>query len=607
MRGLAVMRPPWGNMFEFATAGAAAAALAYCLLARRRHWEWLGLFVIGPILLILGLAMFAFYTEAAELMPALKSVWLVIHVVVAILAVAVFTIGFSIGIVYLVRRHREEHPPARRNFVESLPPAASLERAAYGLNMVGFILWTFTLVAGAIWAQKAWSAYWTWDPKEVWTFVIWVVYAAYMHARATAGWEPRKAMWIALAGYVLRPAQLHRGQPAVHRVAQLLGAQVVLRYTLYRLLIFFGCLLFFWLVGLRNDQVLLLLVSAVVSVVLSFFLLRSQRDQFSAQIADRMEKRQAAKREAQGPADPDPDSDEAVEDAEIEDARVEDARSTTAPTANPRRFPASNPRKCQVSRPTIGRELTTTSGRKLTVCGSGRRTDPGSHTLDEYGSWTAPSVRDEAGPSGRSAPARGRDSPAGRTSPSPASMPCGSTTPSLGRPYLLSPSSSTTVACSIHAPSVLATNSPNSSNTSTCGCGSGTPHSAKRTNANDSSHVSRRPSTNGATASTWSVRPNGTASPSRSTAVVWRPTLDGARRRRSARSRAHRRGEGSRRPLSPRRSSAVHDVDDVHAYESTLCTHHPRRAPGLVGATGRAGARCRADRAAAATRGPPPP
>ena len=203
MRGLAVMRPPWGNMFEFATAGAAAAAsLAYCLLARRRHWEWLGLFVIGPVLLTLGLAMFAFYTEAAELMPALKSVWLVIHVVVAFLAVAVFTIGFSMGIVYLVKRRREEHPPARRNFVETLPSAASLERTAYGLNMVGFILWTFTLVAGAIWAQKAWSSYWTWDPKEVWTFVIWVVYAAYMHARATAGWEPRKAMWIALAGYV---------------------------------------------------------------------------------------------------------------------------------------------------------------------------------------------------------------------------------------------------------------------------------------------------------------------------------------------------------------------------------------------------------------------
>ncbi|MEO7061480.1 MAG: c-type cytochrome biogenesis protein CcsB [Lapillicoccus sp.] len=202
MRGLAVMRPPWGNMFEFAVAGAAAVALAYCGLARRNHWEWLGLFVIGPVLLTLGLALFAFYTEAAELVPALKSVWLVIHVTVAILAVGVLTIGFSVGIVYLVKRHREDHPSSSRTFMETLPSAARLERTAYGLNMVGFILWTFTLIAGAIWAQKAWSTYWSWDPKEVWTFVIWVVYAAYMHARATAGWEPRRATMIALVGYV---------------------------------------------------------------------------------------------------------------------------------------------------------------------------------------------------------------------------------------------------------------------------------------------------------------------------------------------------------------------------------------------------------------------
>lgn len=202
LRGLAVMRPPWGNMFEFATAGATAAAVAYCVLARRNRWEWLGLFVVGPVLLTLGTALLAFYTEAAELMPALKSVWLVIHVTVAILAVGVFVLGFSVGVVYLARSHREASPPARRTFWETLPSAASLERTAYGLNMVGFILWTFTLVAGAIWAQKAWGSYWTWDPKEVWTFVVWVVYAAYMHARATAGWEPRKAMWIAIAGFV---------------------------------------------------------------------------------------------------------------------------------------------------------------------------------------------------------------------------------------------------------------------------------------------------------------------------------------------------------------------------------------------------------------------
>ncbi len=202
MRGLAVSRPPWGNMFEFATAGAAAVGVAYSVLAKRNHWQWLGVFVVAPILLVLGLSLSVLYTEAGELMPALKSYWLAIHVSVAFLAVAFFTLAFAVGIVYLVRLRREERPPARPNFVESLPSSAVLERTAYSLNMVAFILWTFTLIAGAIWAKQAWGAYWQWDPKEVWTFVIWTVYAAYMHSRATAGVDHRKSMLIALTGYV---------------------------------------------------------------------------------------------------------------------------------------------------------------------------------------------------------------------------------------------------------------------------------------------------------------------------------------------------------------------------------------------------------------------
>lgn len=201
MRGLAVSRPPWGNMFEFATAAAAAIGTAYCVLAKRNDWQWLGVFIVTPVLLVLGLSVAVLYTDAGELMPALKSYWLGIHVSVAFIAVAFFTIAFAVGLLYLVRLRREQNPPARPNFIESLPSATALERTAYSVNMVGFILWTFTLIAGAIWAQKAWGSYWTWDPKEVWTFVVWVVYAAYLHARATAGWEPRKAMTIALAGY----------------------------------------------------------------------------------------------------------------------------------------------------------------------------------------------------------------------------------------------------------------------------------------------------------------------------------------------------------------------------------------------------------------------
>ena len=202
MRGVAVARPPWGNMFEFATASAAAVGLTYSVLAKRNNWQWLGVFVVTPILLVLGLSLAVLYTEAGELMPALKSYWLGIHVGVAFLAVAFFTIAAIIGVLYLVRRRREEKPPARSSFIESLPSSAALERTAYGLNMVAFILWTFTLIAGAIWAKQAWGAYWQWDPKEVWTFVIWTVYAAYMHSRATAGIDLRKSMYIALAGFV---------------------------------------------------------------------------------------------------------------------------------------------------------------------------------------------------------------------------------------------------------------------------------------------------------------------------------------------------------------------------------------------------------------------
>jgi cytochrome c-type biogenesis protein CcsB len=201
MRGLAVSRPPWGNMFEFATAAAAAVAVTYSVLARRNRWEWLGVFVVTPVLLTLGLSLTVLYTEAGELMPALRSYWLGIHVSIAFIAVALFTIAFAISLLYLVRARREQQPPATPNFIESLPASGRLEQTAYSLNMVGFILWTFTVIAGAIWAKEAWGAYWQWDPKEVWSFVIWTVYAAYMHGRATAGVDLKKSTYIALAGY----------------------------------------------------------------------------------------------------------------------------------------------------------------------------------------------------------------------------------------------------------------------------------------------------------------------------------------------------------------------------------------------------------------------
>ena len=206
LRGLSVMRAPWGNMFEFSTAGALAVCASYVVLSARRDLRWLGLFVALPVLLTLGLALTVFYTEASELLPSLKSVWLVIHVIVAILAVGLFTIAFSVVVLQLIQARWEDAPQPltglRARVAAALPDSRALERTAYGLHVVAFPLWTFTLVAGAIWAEQAWGYYWNWDPKEVATFVVWVVYAAYLHARATTGWSTRRANYLAVAGYL---------------------------------------------------------------------------------------------------------------------------------------------------------------------------------------------------------------------------------------------------------------------------------------------------------------------------------------------------------------------------------------------------------------------
>ena len=205
-RGLAAERAPWGNMYEFAVTGAMVVTGVFLVVLLRHDVRWLGAFVIGPVLLTLGLAVAVLYTEDAQLVPALRSYWLMIHVSVAFIATALFTLGFSITVLQLVQDRRQSRraagrAPGRGAFMDRLPPAAELERLAYRMHVVAFPLWTFAVIAGAIWAQAAWGRYWNWDPKEVWSFVVWVVYAGYLHARATRGWDGRRAAYLALAGY----------------------------------------------------------------------------------------------------------------------------------------------------------------------------------------------------------------------------------------------------------------------------------------------------------------------------------------------------------------------------------------------------------------------
>ncbi len=200
LRGAEVGRAPLGNMFEFAITGSMFVMVSYVGWSFRRDLRWLGMFVVGPVLLTLGLAITIWYTDAKELMPSLKSYWLVIHVTVATISVALCGIGAVMGALYLWQSKVEAS--GARSFLNRLPASRQLEKLTYGLHVLAFPLWTFTVIAGAIWARQAWGSYWNWDPKEVWSFVIWTVYAAYLHARVTSGWRTQNATWIALAGFV---------------------------------------------------------------------------------------------------------------------------------------------------------------------------------------------------------------------------------------------------------------------------------------------------------------------------------------------------------------------------------------------------------------------
>ncbi|WP_285728151.1 c-type cytochrome biogenesis protein CcsB [Psychromicrobium xiongbiense] len=206
LRGLAAGRVPWGNMFEFCTTGSFLVAAVFLIVLTRRDLRFLGTFVIGLVLVMLFAASSAFYVPAAHLVPALQSYWLVIHVSIAVLSSAIFTLTFAMGVLQLVQTWRSrslaQGKPDKLPFMRLVPSALSLENLSYRLNALAFVGWTLTLIFGAMWAEKAWGRYWGWDTKEVWTFVIWVVYAGYLHARATRGWTGTRAAVLSITGYL---------------------------------------------------------------------------------------------------------------------------------------------------------------------------------------------------------------------------------------------------------------------------------------------------------------------------------------------------------------------------------------------------------------------
>ncbi|WP_445153514.1 c-type cytochrome biogenesis protein CcsB [Arthrobacter sp. Hor0625] len=205
-RALGAGRVPWGNMYEFLTTGAFVAVAVFLLVLIRRDLRFLGTFVVGLAIVMLVAASVAYWTPVGHLVPALQSYWLIIHVSIAVLSSALFTLTFAMSALQLVQSHRQKTIAAggadKLGFMRLVPNALSLENLSYRINAIAFVGWTFTLMFGAIWAEKAWGRFWGWDTKEVWTFVIWVVYAGYLHARATRGWTGTRAAWLSIVGYL---------------------------------------------------------------------------------------------------------------------------------------------------------------------------------------------------------------------------------------------------------------------------------------------------------------------------------------------------------------------------------------------------------------------
>lgn len=226
LRGIAAGRWPTANMYEFTLVGVFVAVLVLTIVQRRRVIAFVGVVVMGIAVLALVLALNAFYIQADQVQPALQSYWLILHVGVAITATGIFTVAFATSVLQVLRSFREEalaevDEPAvtvgaaaprsdrfrrwvggpRFGWLEQVPGSRELEALSFRLNAVAFVLWTLTLIGGAIWAEHAWGRYWGWDPKEVGTFVAWVVYAAYLHARTTRGWNGRRASYFVFVGY----------------------------------------------------------------------------------------------------------------------------------------------------------------------------------------------------------------------------------------------------------------------------------------------------------------------------------------------------------------------------------------------------------------------
>ncbi|MEU4839108.1 c-type cytochrome biogenesis protein CcsB [Nocardia testacea] len=205
LRGFSTGRFPLGNMYEFVSMATAAAAVVGLAFMRDARYRAMWVFLLVPMLILMFLAGTVLYTDAAPVVPALRSFWLPLHVTIVSLGSGVFLVSGVASLLFLYRLRQPEGAESSNilgTIARRLPDARTLDRLAYRTTIIGFPLFGAGVILGAIWAEAAWGRFWGWDPKETCSFIAWVLYAAYLHARATSGWRDTKAAWINVAGFV---------------------------------------------------------------------------------------------------------------------------------------------------------------------------------------------------------------------------------------------------------------------------------------------------------------------------------------------------------------------------------------------------------------------
>ncbi len=203
LRGVATDRPPWGNMYEYMSVLCFVALSTWTVLMRKFPIRRATGFVLVPVVILLFLGGTVLYTAAEPVEPALQSYWLAIHVTVVSAASGILLVPGVASVLYLIRTAYDRNANRFARLGPKLPTADTLDRLAYRTTIFGLPLFTFGVICGAIWADSAWGHYWQWDPKETTAFVAWVIYAAYLHSRATAGWRGTRAAIINALGFAV--------------------------------------------------------------------------------------------------------------------------------------------------------------------------------------------------------------------------------------------------------------------------------------------------------------------------------------------------------------------------------------------------------------------